>query len=56
MSAPPPDPERERRELAAGRCPWSGLVLSRTEIGGGAHRFMCGVCDCFGYRPEELGQ
>lgn len=67
LPAPPPDrcphcgqpghwPVYERQELAAGRCPWSGLLMVRTEVVGGTHRFMCGVCDCFGYRPQDIGR
>lgn len=46
-------PVYEREQLAAGRCPWSGLMLMPTECVDGV-TLACGVCDCFGYPPQEL--
>lgn len=37
-------PTYEAEQLAAMRCPWSGLLLENDD--GIAY---CGVCDCFGY-------
>lgn len=39
----------ETAELAAGRCPHSGLALVDTELFDKSRALMCGVCDCFGY-------
>lgn len=48
---------REAEYLKRRRCPHSGLDL-RLEVRDGwglPPGFMCAVCDCFGYRPEEVG-
>jgi hypothetical protein len=47
----------EREALGKGHCPASGLPLSPpfTDAWGRTTR-ACGVCDCFGYAPEEVGQ
>lgn len=49
----------ERAELAARRCPYSGGALVRRQHDDGPPDptgaiVSCGVCDCFGYKPEEV--
>lgn len=45
----------EAQHLAAGICPWSGEEL--TDHGDGVPgNLSCVLCDCFGYKPEEVGK
>lgn len=46
--------EHERKYLAMRRCPHSGERLTR-DGNAGPERLSCWVCDCFGYRPDEVG-
>lgn len=41
----------EVKQVAAGKCPWSGLLLYSREDG----RRSCHICDCPGYAPAEAG-
>ncbi|QWS68200.1 hypothetical protein SEA_VANLEE_83 [Gordonia phage VanLee] len=41
-------------ELAAGRCPDSGLSMERLTNVWGEDVFMCDVCDCFGHMAVEV--
>ena len=46
--------EWEARHLASYICPWSGERL--TDHGDGAPgNLSCVLCDCFGYKPSEVG-
>ena len=59
----PPDPgwdAFERQRLAEGECPYVGLRLVRRHAFDGPPAedgkvFACGMCDCFGFNPEEVG-
>lgn len=45
----------EAQHLASYICPWSGEPL--TDHGDGAPgNLSCVLCDCFGYKPEEVGK
>jgi aminoglycoside phosphotransferase (APT) family kinase protein len=45
----------EARHLAQHICPWSGEPL--TVHGDGAPgNLSCVLCDCFGYKPDEVGK
>ena len=41
-----------RTDLAAGRCPHSGLILHR-DGEAGPHAASCDMCDCFGFDPQH---
>lgn len=50
----------ELEQLRSGICPGSGLTLMRRAyFDGPVDRsgpvMSCQVCDCFGYRPDEVG-
>lgn len=45
--------QHEAAQLAAGRCPASGLVL-HMEGEGPQGSASCDMCDCFGYNPDEV--
>lgn len=43
----------EAKQLAKGRCPYSGLILHR-DGEAGPHVASCDMCDCFGYEPTQV--
>lgn len=50
----------EQQQLAVGRCPGSGGALLRRSSFDGPRNpagtvMACAMCDCFGYKPEEVG-
>lgn len=48
---------RERAALARGVCPFTSerlTVWGNVRVPAGT--LSCGVCDCFGYGPEEVGR
>lgn len=43
----------EAKQLAAGRCPWSGLTLGPGQNEDVHH---CSICDCGGIPAEKVGK
>lgn len=46
----------EAEHLGRGICPASGLGLYPWGNAAAVSELSCAVCDCFGYRREEVGQ
>lgn len=46
----------ERKSLARGICPYSGLLLTSWGNAAAVSDLSCAVCDCFGYRKDEVGR
>ena len=44
----------EKAFLARGECPHTSERLT-THGEAGPNRLSCSMCDCFGYRPDEVG-